>query len=74
MGKKKSRKPAMRSHKIPAAAQTTGKALMDAQAAATTRYNEWALDTIAAMSIGDPKEGHLWLVDPSKGSVVETRK
>lgn len=72
MGKKT--KQRLRTHKIPPNALATGQRLMQEQSTATTRYNDWSFDTVAAMNIGDPKEGHLWLVDPSKGTVSEVAR
>lgn len=47
---------------------------MSEQNAATVRYNDWANDTVAAMSVGDPREGYIWLVDPLKGTVSEAKR
>lgn len=65
------KKAKLRKHTIPAAAAATGAKIMDEQAAVTKRYTEWAQDTVAAMNIGSPKEGHQWLVDPRNKSVSE---
>lgn len=68
---KRTKKPQLRTVKIPERAAATGRKLYEEQASATRRLNDWGTDTVAAMSIGDLKEGHEWLVDPSKGVVHE---
>lgn len=72
MGSRSRTKP-LRSHKIPAGALARGQQLMQEQNAATKRLDEWGLDTVAAMDLGDPKEGHQWLVNPAKGTISEAK-
>jgi hypothetical protein len=71
---RRSRQPALRTHKIPAQALENGRRLMGEQSAATVRYNDWANDTVAAMNLGEPREGHIWLVDPPKGTISEAKR
>jgi hypothetical protein len=72
MGRAERRKAdKLRSHELPPASASTGIELMEAQAQATDRYINWANDTVAAMKLGDPKEGHQWVVDPRNRRVRE---
>lgn len=73
MGKNEARRRAgkLRTVALAPGAVATGRQLMEQQDQVTQRYMNWARDTVAAMNLGDPKEGHQWVVDPKDGKVRE---
>lgn len=61
----------LRSRDLPAAAADELLRLQDIQQKASTEYQNAGVNIVRGMGLGDPREGHRWVVDPQSKKVHE---